>query len=182
MKKLNLFAAFSAACASFCATAASAAIFQQISPTPTTYVEGAMEDFLPFEFSATDSVTGTLAGLNGLFAGCEASDFAGFAAGSIALIERGGGAGAVCSFELKVQNAAAAGAIGAIIYNREGFDGPSGGTLTSLSDITAISISRVLGLELLAMIPQGVVVTFTGDPAAPEVPLPPVSTSLPRPP
>lgn len=45
--------------------------------------------------------------------GCEVSDFAGFPAGDIALIQRGD-----CSFQLKAENAAAAGAVGAIIFNQ----------------------------------------------------------------
>lgn len=45
--------------------------------------------------------------------GCEAEDFAGFPAGSIALIQRG-----ACTFEQKAENAAAAGAVGAIIFNQ----------------------------------------------------------------
>jgi Zn-dependent M28 family amino/carboxypeptidase len=59
--------------------------------------------------------------------GCEAGDFAGFPAGNIALIQRG-----TCSFQLKAENAAAAGAVGAIIFNQgnsEDRKGLIGGTL-----------------------------------------------------
>lgn len=45
--------------------------------------------------------------------GCEASDFAGFPAGAIALMQRG-----TCPFGDKATNAAAAGAAGAIIFNQ----------------------------------------------------------------
>ena len=45
--------------------------------------------------------------------GCEASDFAGFPAGNIALLQRG-----TCTFELKAENAAAAGAVGIVIFNQ----------------------------------------------------------------
>ena len=45
--------------------------------------------------------------------GCEIGDFAGFTSGNIALIQRG-----ACSFQLKGENAAASGAIGAIIFNQ----------------------------------------------------------------
>lgn len=45
-------------------------------------------------------------------AGCSAGDFAGFAAGNIALIQRGG-----CALDTKVANAQAARAAGAIIFN-----------------------------------------------------------------
>ena len=45
--------------------------------------------------------------------GCEAADFAGFPAGNIALLQRG-----TCTFELKAENAAAAGAAGIVIFNQ----------------------------------------------------------------
>lgn len=45
--------------------------------------------------------------------GCEAEDFAGFPAGSIALVQRG-----ACNFSVKAENAAAAGAVGVIIFNQ----------------------------------------------------------------
>ncbi|WP_336921719.1 M28 family metallopeptidase [Aquipuribacter sp. SD81] len=45
--------------------------------------------------------------------GCEASDFAGFPVGSIALVQRGS-----CSFAIKALNAEAAGAAGVIIFNQ----------------------------------------------------------------
>ncbi|WP_410637967.1 M28 family metallopeptidase [Amycolatopsis sp. lyj-346] len=54
--------------------------------------------------------------------GCEATDYTADVAGKIALIKRGG-----CSFAQKQQTAAAAGAVGAIIYNNT--DGPVNGTL-----------------------------------------------------
>lgn len=54
--------------------------------------------------------------------GCEATDYPATVAGKIALIQRGG-----CSFAQKQATAAAAGAVGAIIYNN--VDGPVNGTL-----------------------------------------------------
>ncbi|MET1079954.1 MAG: M28 family metallopeptidase [Pseudomonas sp.] len=45
--------------------------------------------------------------------GCEAEDFAAFPAGAIALIQRG-----TCGFEQKVENAAAAGAVGVVVFNQ----------------------------------------------------------------
>lgn len=45
--------------------------------------------------------------------GCEATDFAAFPAGHIALIQRG-----TCSFRVKAQNAEAAGASGVIVFNQ----------------------------------------------------------------
>ena len=45
--------------------------------------------------------------------GCEAADFAGFPAGAIALMQRG-----TCTFAAKANNAEAAGATGAIVFNQ----------------------------------------------------------------
>ena len=47
--------------------------------------------------------------------GCEAADFAGMPAGSIALMQRG-----TCTFGQKADNANAAGAVAAIIFNDGG--------------------------------------------------------------
>ena len=54
-----------------------------------------------------------LAGDRASTSGCEAGDFAGFPAGNIALIQRG-----TCTFRIKADNAAAAGAAGVIIFNQ----------------------------------------------------------------
>ena len=54
--------------------------------------------------------------MGGSTSGCEASDFAGFVPGRVALIQRG-----TCTFRDKALNAAAAGAAGVIIFN-EGND------------------------------------------------------------
>lgn len=61
--------------------------------------------------------------------GCEATDFAGFPAGDIALVQRG-----ACSFQLKAENAADADAVGVIIFNQGNDPGRTGlinGTLGS---------------------------------------------------
>lgn len=55
---------------------------------------------------------------NASSSGCEFSDFAGFTAGNIALLQRG-----ACAFQTKAENAAAAGAVGAIIFNQGNADG-----------------------------------------------------------
>jgi hypothetical protein len=60
--------------------------------------------------------------------GCTSADFSGFAAGRIALIQRGG-----CNFGVKVLNAEAAGASGVIIFN-EGNPGRTGVLNGSLVD------------------------------------------------
>jgi hypothetical protein len=93
--------------------------FSQTSPAPQNYVLN--KDWGPGQ--STGSVTGgTVQPAGGIVipptptptstSGCSASDFSGFTAGRIALIQRGG-----CNFGVKVQNAQAAGASGVIIFN-----------------------------------------------------------------
>jgi len=90
----------------------------QISPNPDVYSEGT--DFDVMDQSEAGEVIGAVTvvdpdlGLgNASTAGCEAADFAGFTPGDIALIQRGS-----CTFQMKAENAAAAGAVGAIIFNQ----------------------------------------------------------------
>jgi aminopeptidase YwaD len=75
-------------------------------------------------------------------------DFPAVVAGKIALIERG-----VSYFWDKTQNASAAGAIAAIIYNN--FPGNFFGTLGSITDIPAVSISQEEGIFLLGLLSGG---------------------------
>src|SRR3954452_25133190 len=49
---------------------------------------------------------------NGNTSGCEAADVAGFPAGAIALMQRG-----TCTFQVKLNNAAAAGAVAGVVSN-----------------------------------------------------------------
>jgi Zn-dependent M28 family amino/carboxypeptidase len=132
-------------------------VFEQLSPHPTSY--GYLVDHIEMFLSPVGSVTGwvqavdlSLADPANSTSGCEASDFAEFASGNIALIQRGG-----CTFRLKADNAAAAGAIAAIIFNQGTPDrtGLSGGTLGSPGvTIPVISISDTLGAELNSLIPD----------------------------
>ena len=92
---------------------------EQTAPIPTVYVEET--DFNVMSQSDPGDVTGFVTaadvvdtGLgNASTSGCEASDFTGFPVGHIALLQRG-----ACTFQLKAENAANAGAIGAIIFNQ----------------------------------------------------------------
>ena len=71
--------------------------------------------------------------------GCEAADFATFTPGSIAVLQRG-----TCTFGQKAQNAAAAGAVAAIIYN-EGTPGD-----TSRNDLLSPTLGEVqLGIPVI---------------------------------
>src|SRR6185503_15556410 len=62
--------------------------------------------------------------------GCEATDFAGFPAGNIALLQRG-----TCTFELKAETAAAAGARGIVIMNQ------GNTTATDRNNIPAVTLT-----------------------------------------
>ncbi|RJL32717.1 M28 family metallopeptidase [Bailinhaonella thermotolerans] len=88
-------------------------------PTPKTYVPN--EDFLTFRPSPPGDVTAQVQAVDLVLpptptptstSGCEASDFAGFVAGRIALIQRG-----TCGFATKIRNAGRAGASGVIVFN-----------------------------------------------------------------
>ncbi len=93
--------------------------FEQASPVPTSYVDQVDFDVMRFSGSGT---TGTVAFTpvdlalgdpTSSTSGCEAEDFVGFVADTIALMQRG-----ACSFALKASNAEAAGAVGAVVFNQ----------------------------------------------------------------
>jgi Zn-dependent M28 family amino/carboxypeptidase len=97
---------------------------EQTAPGAVTYVEDTdynlMSQTDPGDVAGTvegvDLALGTAAWPNDpstSTSGCEIGDFAGFTSGNIALIQRG-----ACSFQLKGENAAASGAVGAIIFNQ----------------------------------------------------------------
>lgn len=103
------------------------AILDQLAPTPTSYEYFGVDGFATMTYSGSGDVTAIAEGVdltlppgtdaNTSTSGCEATDFAGFTAGSIAVIQRGS-----CSFAQKAQNAQDAGATGVIIFN-EGQEG-----------------------------------------------------------
>lgn len=121
----TLFATFASMSALALAAPASVAYagpptFQQIDPTATTYVFALGGDYTQY-FGAVDDVTGFVHAVELTLpptavptstSGCDASDFGGFTAGRIALMQRGG-----CTPGQKAVNAFAAGAIGALIFN-----------------------------------------------------------------
>jgi Zn-dependent M28 family amino/carboxypeptidase len=91
---------------------------QQVAPNMVTYTEGV--DFGVITQSDPGDVTANVTPVdlqlgigNTSTSGCEAADYAGFPAGNIALLQRG-----TCTFELKAENAAAAGAVGIVIFNQ----------------------------------------------------------------
>ena len=128
---------------------ASAPTLEQISPTPTTYIDGV--DYDTMQFSGSGDFTAPLTAVdlvvpspvaNASTSGCEEADFAGFPVGHIALMQRG-----TCNFVVKAQNAQAAGAVGVIVFN-EGNPGRTVlnlGTLGAPQTIPAATTSFVIG-------------------------------------
>ncbi|HEX6468357.1 MAG TPA: M28 family peptidase [Streptosporangiaceae bacterium] len=109
--------------------------FREVSPTAHDYT--VVDDWNPGQ--STGSATAALQPAGGIVippgdspntsaSGCAASDFDGFVAGRVALIQRG-----TCPFGVKVLNAQAAGATGVIIFN-EGNPGRTAVLNGSLSD------------------------------------------------
>ena len=91
---------------------------EQTLPEPETYSRG--ENFSIMEHSGAGGVSAPVEPVDfsqpgegaESTSGCDPGDFEGFSEGSIALLRRGS-----CNFEVKVENAAAAGAAGALIVN-----------------------------------------------------------------
>ena len=100
----------------------------QTAPGSVTYVEDT--DFAATPHSEEGDVTAAVTPVdvqlgvgNTSTSGCEPEDFAGFPAGNIALIQRG-----TCTFEIKGNNAAAAGAAGILFFNQGNTAAPTGTT------------------------------------------------------
>ncbi|MFC0865411.1 M28 family metallopeptidase [Sphaerimonospora cavernae] len=133
----------------------SPAVLQRTAPSPKTYA--GEEDFTIMTYSGSGDVTAAVQNVdlvlppgapNSSTSGCEAADFAGFTKGSIALMQRG-----TCSFQEKAENAQAAGAAGAIIFN-EGQEGRAellNGTLGEPTvTIPVVGTTFAAGQELAA--------------------------------
>ena len=131
---------------------------EQISPTPTTYVEDTDFDATPQsepgDVTAHVTPVDIQLGLgNTSTSGCEAADFVGFPDGDIALIQRG-----FCTFEIKAENAAAAGASGVLFFNQGNTSDPSRNGIPAVTlsndytgDIPALNLTYALGAELSAI-------------------------------
>lgn len=143
--------------------------FQELSPTVLT-VNGEEVDNSVFTYSGSGSVTGAIVPIdlqippgaepNSSTSGCEASDFPAAPAGTtIALVQRG-----TCSFEIKADNAAAAGYDAVIVMN-EGQPGrtePVAGTLGVPKDIPVTGVSFEDGAAIAASpSPSGTLTTET---------------------
>jgi Zn-dependent M28 family amino/carboxypeptidase len=130
-------------------------VLQQTAPGNITYALGT--DFAPVTQTDPGDVTAAVTpvdlqlGLgNTSTSGCQASDFAGFPAGNIALLQRGD-----CTFEIKAENAAAAGAVGIVIFNQGNTTAPDRNgipavtlTANNTSGIPVLGTTYALGVTL----------------------------------
>ncbi|GAB2910770.1 M28 family metallopeptidase [Nonomuraea sp. NPDC052634] len=144
-------------------------VLQRTSGTPKTYTYGFFSDYVAMGDSPAGSVSGTVQAVdltlppgpeNSSTSGCEPEDFAGFTPGNIALMQRG-----TCDFRVKADNAAAAGAIGAIVFN-EGQEGRTEVDLNPVLGGPGVTIPTFftrfsVGEELAA---AGTAVTMNWDP------------------
>ena len=122
---------------------------------PTTYQAGV--DMATMTYSGSGTAEARVEGVDlalpppaepGSTSGCEPADFTGFTRGAIALLQRG-----TCPFEVKAQNAQAAGAAAVVIFN-EGQPGRTDlltGTLGAPGvTVPVVGVSFALGQELAA--------------------------------
>lgn len=128
-------------------------VFEQVAPDPATYVEGT--DYTLPDLTGAGDATGVAQFVDVVdvtgqppstsTSGCEASDFAGFTAGNIALLQRG-----TCTFGDKAANAAAAGAVAAVIFNegQPGRDDLLSGTLGTPVGIPTVMTATAFGRAL----------------------------------
>ena len=126
----------------------------QTAPGQVTYSQNV--DFIVTPQSEDGDVTAAVTpvdlqlGLgNTATSGCEAADFAGFPAGTIALLQRG-----ACTFQLKAENAAAAGAVGVLFFNQGDTTAPDRQGLPAVTltaayrgGIPALSTTYARGVE-----------------------------------
>ncbi|MEZ0076486.1 M28 family metallopeptidase [Planotetraspora sp. GP83] len=139
----------------------STAVLQRISPSPKTYAPtppdgSAVGDFATMTYSGSGDVTATVQNVDLVLppgpapsssnSGCEPADFASFTPGNIALLQRG-----TCTFQVKAENAQAAGAAAAIILN-EGQPGRTDTLQGTLGEptvrIPVVGASFAVGQEL----------------------------------
>jgi Zn-dependent M28 family amino/carboxypeptidase len=115
----------------------------KLSPAPAaTYVNSV--DYATMTYSGSGDVEASVWAISTQDAtpGCEATDFAGFTPGSIALVPRGS-----CTFAIKAQNAHAAGATAVVVSNNT--TGVINGTLGGpVVPIPVVGATKAVGAEL----------------------------------
>lgn len=107
-------------------------------------------DYATLQYSGSGDVTADVVAVDvptegGGSSGCQKKDFAGFPAGSIALVQRGG-----CMFRAKAVRARRAGASAVIIFNAPGRQGPLRGTAARPLPIPVIGPTHEVGAALVA--------------------------------
>ena len=142
----------------------------RVSPLPRTFVNES--EFLRNRFDTgvpEGTATGPLVNVdlvlnpsgpaNTSTSGCEATDFAGFPAGAVALVQRG-----TCGFNVKVLNAQAAGASAVIVMN-EGQPGRTGlvGMIGPAPGLTIPAVFATFAAGLNLATTPGSIVTVTVD-------------------
>jgi len=100
-------------------------------------------DWLAAQRSGGGTLTASIQPAGGSGEGCFPGDFAGFAPGNIALLERG-----TCAYDTQVTNAENAGAAAVILYG-SGNASPFPVRLTRPATIPVVSVSYTVGAELL---------------------------------
>jgi len=120
-------------------------VFRQVSPTPARDLEATI-----MSYSGSGDTTAAASTLAPGALGCAPTDFTAANAGTLVLISRG-----ACSFAQKANNALAAGATGAVIYNNA--TGPLNGTLSDAftADFPVVGVTQALGQELVSLVPGG---------------------------
>ena len=123
-------------------------VLEQVSPAPAGPIPHTI-----LSYSGSGDVEAPVSTPSGSPLGCYDTDFGGFPAGSIALIQRGTPAGfplPACTFAIKAQNAYNHGAVGVVIYNNQPGDinGTLGNTFTL--DLPVVGVTTTVGAQLLA--------------------------------
>jgi len=115
----------------------------QLTPTAVSYARDT--DYLPVDGTASGTTTAAVVAVDyaSTTSGCEAADFAGFTAGTIALVKRG-----TCTFGAKAANAVAAGASGVVIANADNQAGLISPTLGEQSAAPVVFATREAGAAL----------------------------------
>ena len=143
-------------------------VLDPVSPDLPAYEYGTDIDVM--EYSGAGDVTAPVTAVDLVLppgpadsstSGCDDTDFAGFPAGNIALIQRGG-----CFFRDKVDNAAAAGASAVIIFNEgqeERTDLISGTLDPPQAEIPALDATFAVGEELAGLAEEGLTVRVMVD-------------------
>ncbi|GAA4571794.1 M28 family metallopeptidase [Planotetraspora kaengkrachanensis] len=151
----------------------STAAMQQVSPDARTYTPtppdgSSVGEFATMTYSGAGDVTATVQNVDLVLpptptpsstSGCEAADFASFTPGNVALLQRG-----TCDFQVKADNAQAAGAAGVIVFN-EGQPGRTetlqGRLTTPTVTIPVVGVGFAVGEDLAS--PAGTVVHLKTD-------------------